>query len=65
MLLNAQLSGDIMGGKMELLAGTGLQQGMSLITVASSPNMPILAIATDLTLLFAIPLMSILSLSNN
>lgn len=65
MLLNAQLSGDIMGGKMELLAGTGLQQGMSLLTAAGSPNMPILAIATDLSLPFAIPLMSILTLSNN
>ena len=34
MLLNAQLSGDIMGGKMEILAGTGLQQGMSLLAAA-------------------------------
>ena len=65
LLLNAQLSSDILGGKMEVLAGTGAFQGMSLLTNAGTPNMPVLAIATDLTLPFAIPLMSILTLSNN
>jgi len=65
MLLNAQLSSDIMSNKMELLAGTGYERGMSLLVNNNSPNMPILAIATDVTFPFAIPLMSILSLSNN
>ena len=65
MLLNAQLSSDMLAGKMEIMAGTGALQGMSLITDPNLPNRPILAIATDLTIPFAIPLMSILTLSNN
>ena len=65
LLLNAQLSSDILNGKMEILAGTGGYQGMSLLTNAGTPNMPVLAIATDVTFPFAIPLMSILTLSNN
>ncbi len=65
MLLNAQLSSDIMSNKMELLAGTGYERGMSLLVNNNAPNMPILAAATDVTFPFAIPLMSILTLSNN
>ena len=65
MLLNAQLSSDIMSNKMELLAGTGYERGMSLLVNNNAPNMPILATATDVTFPFAIPLMSILTLSNN
>lgn len=67
LLLNAQLSSDMMAGKMEILAGTGVYQGLSLLVApaSASPNMPILAISTDLSIPFAIPLMSILSLSNN
>ena len=65
MLLNAQLSGDIMGGKMEIMAGCGPYIGTSLLNDATQPNRPILVINTDVSFPFAIPLMSILSLSNN
>ena len=66
MFLNGQLSTDIMGGKMEILAGTSSFCGANLLTNADVPNRPTLdAINTDYTFPYAIPLMSILSLSNN
>ena len=66
MLLNSQLSTDIMQGKMEILAGTGVIIGYNLLTDANVPNRPVLAAAaTDYSFPFAIPLMSILTLSNN
>jgi hypothetical protein len=66
MLLNSQLSSDIMGGKMEILAGTGPFVGANLLSNTDVPNRPILAAgATDYSFPYAIPLMSILSLSNN
>jgi len=66
MLLNSQLSTDIMQGKMEIMAGTGVVIGSNLLTDAAQPNRPVLAaINTDYSFPFAIPLMSILSLSNN
>ena len=55
-----------MGGKMEILAGTSSFCGASLLTNADVPNRPTLdVINTDYTFPYAIPLMSILSLSNN
>ena len=66
MLLNAQLSTDIMQGKMEIMAGTGVIIGANLLNDANLPNRPILAaVTTDYSFPFAISLMSILTLSNN
>ncbi len=48
MFLNGQLSTDIMGGKMEILAGTSSSCDANLLTNADVPNRPTLdAINTD------------------
>ena len=66
MLLNAQLSTDIMANKMEILAGTGSFIGTNLLNDTNFPNRVVLAAAaTDYSFPYAIPLMSILTLSNN
>lgn len=66
MLLNAQLSTDIMANKMEILAGTGSFNGTNLLTDGAFPNRVVLAAgSTDYSFPYAIPLMSILTLSNN
>lgn len=67
MLVSSQLSTDIVSGKMQILAGTGYNNGYNFIAEQGEPNKPSLVAATntDISITFCIPLVSILSLTNN
>ena len=67
MLVSSQLSTDIVGGKMQILAGTGYNNGYSFIADALEPNKPNVASAVDapISMIFCVPLVCILSLTNN
>jgi hypothetical protein len=66
MLITCQLSSDIVGGKYSILCGTGLLNGYNLITDNAAPNRIVLGAAdAEFSMPFCLPLMSILSLTNN
>jgi len=66
MLITCQLSSDIVGGKYSILCGTGLLNGYNLITDNAAPNRIVLGVAdAEFSMPFCLPLMSILSLTNN
>ena len=64
LLINTQLSTDIVGGKFAILCGTGINTGYNLLTPALTYR-PIIVANTEFSLPVCLPLMSILTLSNN
>jgi hypothetical protein len=64
MLINSQLSSDIVGGKYAILCGTGINTGYSFTGTAATYR-PIFANGAEFSLPVCLPLLSILSLTNN
>ena len=64
LLINAQLSTDIVGGKFSILCGTGINTGYNMLAPTHTYR-PVLANDAEFSLPVCLPLMSILTLSNN